>query len=63
MKIQENDFKVHSYIFDYFFFRFIRRGQVGGWKSELTPELSKRFDEWTIEKVKDDNMRKLFLNE
>lgn len=52
-----------KYLIIYFSFRFIRKGQVGGWKSELAPELSKRFDEWTMEKVKDDSLRKLFLND
>ncbi|KAJ9573814.1 hypothetical protein L9F63_008796, partial [Diploptera punctata] len=30
---------------------FIRKGQVGGWKSELTPELAKKIDKWTEERL------------
>lgn len=31
---------------------FIRKGQVGGWKSEFTPELAEKIDKWTAEKLK-----------
>uniref|UniRef100_A0A7G3B0S3 Putative sulfotransferase 4a1-like protein n=1 Tax=Lutzomyia longipalpis TaxID=7200 RepID=A0A7G3B0S3_LUTLO len=33
-------------------FSFIRRGQVGGHTELFTPELEKRFDEWTQEKLR-----------
>ncbi|KAJ9573813.1 hypothetical protein L9F63_008795 [Diploptera punctata] len=31
---------------------FIRKGQVGGWKSEFTPELAQKIDKWTADNLK-----------
>ena len=31
---------------------FIRKGQVGDWKNYMSPELSKRFDDWIEENTK-----------
>ncbi|PSN52264.1 hypothetical protein C0J52_08333 [Blattella germanica] len=31
---------------------FIRKGQVGGWRSDITPQLAEKIDKWTVEKLK-----------
>ncbi|XP_065093838.1 sulfotransferase 1B1-like [Ochlerotatus camptorhynchus] len=41
--------------------RFIRRGQVDSWKSELTSELNRDLDEWTETSVKDKKHLSLFF--
>ncbi|XP_055530636.1 sulfotransferase 1 family member D1-like [Wyeomyia smithii] len=41
--------------------QFIRKGQVDGWKSDLTPELAEEIDNWTRAKVPDVKYQKLFL--
>nr|CAD7398206.1 unnamed protein product [Timema poppensis] len=33
--------------------KFFRKGEAGGWKKAMSPELSARFDAWTAEKLKD----------
>ncbi|KAJ9573815.1 hypothetical protein L9F63_008797 [Diploptera punctata] len=32
--------------------KFIRKGKVGGWKDELSPEASEKIDKWTREKLR-----------
>ncbi|EAT33759.1 AAEL013976-PA [Aedes aegypti] len=41
-------------------FKFMRRGEVEGWKRELDPETIKEFENWTNSKVLDPEDRKLF---
>ena len=31
---------------------FIRKGQVGSWKNEFTPEMAEKIDKWTADKLK-----------
>lgn len=41
--------------------RFIRRGQLDGWRDELSPELIEELDQWTRRQVQDESHLKLFL--
>lgn len=41
-------------------YRFIRRGESDGWKTELSPELAQQIDQWTEQKVIDSEQIKLF---
>lgn len=41
--------------------RFIRRGQVDSWKSELSDELNRELDKWTETSVKEEKHLRLFL--
>ncbi|CAH1389884.1 unnamed protein product [Nezara viridula] len=31
---------------------FIRKGEIGSWKTEMTPDIAKQFDAWTTKKLK-----------
>ena len=31
--------------------KFMRKGQVGGWKVELSPKAQQKIDNWTAEKI------------
>ncbi|EAT42081.1 AAEL006327-PA [Aedes aegypti] len=41
--------------------KFIRKGEVDGWKSDLTEDLANKIDEWTRSKIKSPEQLKLFL--
>lgn len=38
-------------------FKFMRKGQAGGYKGDMSPELIERFTKWTQEKIKDSDLR------
>lgn len=42
--------------------QFIRKGEVGGYKNELSEEQIKQLDEWIVKNVPDPELRKLFAN-
>ncbi|XP_058457125.1 luciferin sulfotransferase-like [Malaya genurostris] len=41
--------------------QFIRKGQIDGWKTDLSPELAEEIDDWTRSNVKTATYQKLFL--
>jgi hypothetical protein len=42
------------------FHSFIRKGEAGGWRNELSPQLAEKIDHWTKQKVIDDEKKILF---
>lgn len=43
------------------YFRFIRKGEVGGYKNEMSSELIEKFDNWTNRKFSDTDLKLLYL--
>ena len=42
-------------------FSFIRKGEVDGWKADLTPEMAQQIDEWSNKIIKDNKLLQKYL--
>lgn len=44
-----------------FSYSFIRKGEVGGWKNELSTQLSKQIDDWSDNKINNNKYLQKYL--